>query len=122
AMFFSFACFAIYLLLACLAYSKIAGVQGEALPAAQKSGYNLLYLASIILALGNGTVEAFINPVVASMFSREKTKWLNILHAGWPGGLVFCGLATIALSDTLKTGDWRIIVGLIALPSVVYLA
>ena len=22
------------------------------------------------------------------MFSREKTKWLNILHAGWPGGLV----------------------------------
>jgi MFS family permease len=122
AMFFSFACFAIYLLLACLAYSKVAGVQGEALPAAQKSGYNLLYLASIILALGNGTVEAFINPVVASMFSREKTKWLNILHAGWPGGLVFCGLATIALSDTLKTGDWRIIVGLIALPAVVYLA
>lgn len=121
AMFFSFACFAIYLLLACLAYSKIAGVQGEALPEAQKSGYNLLYLASIILALGNGTVEAFINPVVASMFSREKTKWLNILHAGWPGGLVFCGLATIALSDTLKTGDWRIIVGLIALPAVVYL-
>jgi MFS family permease len=121
AMFFSFACFALYLLLACMAYGKIAGVEGEALAEAQKSGYNLLYLASIILALGNGTVEAFINPVVASMFSREKTKWLNILHAGWPGGLVFCGLATIALSDTLKNGDWRIVVGLVALPAIVYL-
>jgi MFS family permease len=121
AMFFSFACFALYLLLACMAYGKIAGVEGEALAEAQKSGYNLLYLASIILALGNGTVEAFINPVVASMFSREKTKWLNILHAGWPGGLVFCGLATIALSDTLRNGDWRIVVGLVALPAIVYL-
>jgi MFS family permease len=122
AMFFSFACFALYLLLACLAYGRIAGVEGAELAEAQKSGYNLLYLASIILALGNGTVEAFINPVVASMFSREKTKWLNILHAGWPGGLVFCGIATIALEETLTKGDWRIVVGLVGLPAVVYLA
>ena len=41
----------------------------------------------VILGLGNGTVEAFINPVVATIFNRDKTKWLNILHAGWPGGL-----------------------------------
>lgn len=122
AMYFSFACFSVYLLLACMAYSTISDVKEAELAAAQQSGYNLLYLASIILALGNGTVEAFINPVVASMFSREKTKWLNILHAGWPGGLVFCGLATIALEETLKNGDWRIVVGLVGLPAIVYLA
>lgn len=121
AMLFSFVCFAIYLGLACLAYSKVQGVEGEALIAGQKAGYNLLYLASIILALGNGTVEAFINPVVATMFNREKTKWLNILHAGWPGGLVFCGLATIYLEETLKSGDWRIVVALVGIPAVIYL-
>ena len=121
AMLFSFVCFAAYLALACLAYSKVQGVEGEALLAGQKAGYDLLYLASIILALGNGTVEAFINPVVATMFNKEKTKWLNILHAGWPGGLVFCGLATIYLEDTLKTGDWRVVVGLVGIPAVIYL-
>jgi MFS family permease len=121
AMIFSFVCFTAYLVLACMAYSKVHGAEAAQLAEAQKAGYTLLYLASIVLALGNGTVEAFINPVVATMFNKDKTKWLNILHAGWPGGLVICGLMTIALSDTLKTGDWRLVVGLIAIPAVIYL-
>src|SRR5207302_5074298 len=37
----------------------------------QQAGYWTLYLASVIGALGNGTVEAFINRIVATMFSRE---------------------------------------------------
>ena len=121
AMLCSFVSFAVYLTLACMAYAKVQGLEGAALVEGQKAGYDLMYLASIVLALGNGTVEAFINPVVATMFNKEKTKWLNILHAGWPGGLVFCGLATIALEDNLITGDWRIVVGMVAIPAVIYL-
>jgi MFS family permease len=122
AMFFSFACYAVYLALAFLAYQTIQGVTPEQLPAARAKGYDYLYWGSVILALGNGTVEAFINPVVATMFRREKTKWLNILHAGWPGGLVFGGILTIALADQAAKGDWRIVVGVIALPALIYLA
>jgi MFS family permease len=121
AMFFSFACYAIYLGLAFLAYQTIQGVSAEQLPAAQKKGAEFLYWGSVILALGNGTVEAFINPVVATMFNRDKTKWLNILHAGWPGGLVFGGIITIALGHEAAKGDWRIVVGIIAIPAIVYL-
>lgn len=122
AMFFSFACYSIYLVFACLAYGAIQGeLSGEALVAAQKQGLSYLTWGSIILALGNGTVEAFINPVVATIFNREKTKWLNILHAGWPGGLVIAGLITIAMADTVSNGDWRLVLGLIALPAVIYL-
>ena len=40
----------------------------------------------VLDAVANGTVESFINPVVATAFRKEKAKWLNILHAGWPGG------------------------------------
>ena len=47
------------------------------------TGYDSLYWATFIVALGNGTVEAYINPVAATMFKKDKTKWLNILHAGW---------------------------------------
>ena len=85
-------------------------------PNAGASAYSVLYVGSFILALGNGTVEAVINPVVATMFSKEKTKWLNILHAGWPAGLVGAGLMTMAMGGA----DWRLKVGLIFIPAVVY--
>src|SRR5687767_6797763 len=81
-----------------------------------KTGYNLVYWGSLILALANGTVEAFINPVVATIFSREKTKWLNILHAGWPGGLVVAGVIAILMGDI----PWGYKLAIIALPAVVY--
>jgi len=81
------------------------------------SGYWVLYLGSFIGALGNGTIEAVINPVVATMFSKDKTKWLNILHAGWPGGLVLGGLLALAMGDSI---DWRFKVALVAIPVLLY--
>ena len=77
----------------------------------------LLYWGSLILGLANGTVEAFINPVVATMYNREKTKWLNILHAGWPGGLVIAGIIVIFMGDSA----WGFKVGIIAAPVLLYL-
>ena len=122
AMLFSFVCYALYAGLALWAYSivKVDGLAGDELLAAQKSGLSLLTYGSIILGLGNGTVEAFINPVVATMFSKEKTKWLNILHAGWPGGLVLGGLITLGLGSYAEA-DWRMLIYIIAIPAVVYL-
>ncbi len=78
--------------------------------------FNLLYFSTFILALGNGTVEAVANPVVANLFPREKTKYLNMLHAGWPGGLVLGGIIAISMG---KIG-WQYKVGLIFLPVVTY--
>ena len=122
AMIFSFVCYAAYAALALFAYNtvKADGLSPEELVAAQKSGLNLLTIGSIILGLGNGTVEAFINPVVATMYSKNKTKWLNILHAGWPGGLVLGGLITLGLGDWAAQ-DWRLLIYIIAIPAVVYL-
>ncbi len=122
AMIFSFVCYVIYAALALKAYGMVnaTGLEGDALKAAQGNAYNYLYWGSVILGLGNGTVEAFINPVVATMYKREKTKWLNILHAGWPGGLVLGGVITIAVGSQ-AAADWRILIYLIAAPAVVYL-
>jgi len=114
AMIFSFISYLAYTAMAIAAYGAIHGVSGEALIAAQKHGYHLLYWGSIILGLGNGTVEAYANPVVTTMFSKDKTKWLNMLHAGWPGGLVLGGLCTVALASN---PDWRITLGLILVPA-----
>lgn len=124
AMVFSFACYAIYAVLALQAHAVLhparAPLEGEALTAARATAWQLLYAGSVVLGLGNGTVEAFINPVVATLFSRDKTKWLNILHAGWPAGLVVGGLISIFLGAHVAA-DWRILVYLIAIPAVVYM-
>jgi MFS family permease len=82
--------------------------------------YNQLYLGMFIVALGNGTVEAYVNPVVATLFSKDKTKWLNILHAGWPGGLVLGGVLTILLG-TLGVSSWKVKMLLLAIPVIVYI-
>src|SRR5690606_32846078 len=54
------------------------------------------------------------------LFRREKTKWLNILHAGWPAGLVAGGIITIALADMVQS-DWRVVLYILAIPALVYL-
>lgn len=82
--------------------------------------YNLLVVGSLIAALGNGSVEAFINPVVATLFNRDKTKWLNILHAAWPGGLVLMGIIVIVLDKAFENAPWAINVGIIAVPTLIY--
>jgi MFS family permease len=122
AMLFSVVCYAVYAAFALYAHSivKAPGLDGQSLLDAQSRGLNYLTIGSIILGLGNGTVEAFINPVVATLFSKEKTKWLNILHAGWPGGLVVGGLITLGLGDAAQK-DWRLLVYIIAIPAIVYL-
>ena len=120
AMLFSFCCYVVYTAMALFAYYLIQGVEGTELAERQDLAYPLLYWGSVILGLGNGTVEAYINPIVATMYRKEKTKWLNILHAGWPGGLVLGGLLTIGLSGFVVE-NWTILIYLIALPAVVFL-
>jgi MFS family permease len=78
--------------------------------------YSMMYLGTFVLALGSGTVEAYINPVVATVYNRDKVKWLNILHAGWPGGLVFGGLLAIALGPVY----WKYKIAIILIPTVIY--
>ncbi len=81
------------------------------------NGYGMLYAATFVAALGNGTVEAVINPVVVTMFSKEKAKWLNILHAGWPGGLVIGGMLALLLGPGV---GWRSKMLLLLVPTVLY--
>jgi MFS family permease len=79
--------------------------------------YWSLWVGNFVVALANGTVEAVVNPVVATMYTKEKTKWLNILHAGWPGGLVLGGLLTLGMGAGFH---WQWKVGLLLIPTLLY--
>ena len=43
-----------------------------------------LFTATVFIGLGNGMVEAVCNPLVASMYPKQKTKMLNRFHLWWP--------------------------------------
>ncbi|HEY3331279.1 MAG TPA: MFS transporter [Capsulimonadaceae bacterium] len=42
----------------------------------------------LVFGLGWGLIESVINPLIATVYSSDKTKKLNHLHAWWPAGLV----------------------------------
>ena len=85
-----------------------------------------LFFGNLIVAIGNGTVEAVINPTVASLFTRSKTKWLNFLHAGWAGGILLGSLISLALGEDGIIGrhfeslSWRWTFGVILVPALIY--
>ncbi|MDA0349803.1 MAG: MFS transporter [Verrucomicrobia bacterium] len=80
------------------------------------TGFTSLYWATFLVAIANGIVEAFINPVVATVFRENKAKWLNILHAGWPAGMALGALFTVLLGGL----DWQLKYGMCFIPVIIY--
>jgi MFS family permease len=54
----------------------------------QNATYWCLFVGMFVFAIANGLCEAVINPLVATIYPQQKTHYLNILHAGWPGGMI----------------------------------
>lgn len=88
----------------------------------QASSYQHFYWSTLLVAVANGTVESFINPVVATVFNKQKAKWLNILHAGWPAGLALGALFCALLPDTKLFFDavWKFRFALCFIPVALY--
>jgi MFS family permease len=61
--------------------------------------YWVLYLGMTLFALANGTCEAVINPLAATLYPKQKTHYLNVLHAGWPAGLILGGVLSYLLAE-----------------------
>lgn len=73
-----------------------------------------------LFALGNGTCEAVINPLTASLFPRNKTHWLNILHAGWPLGLILGAVVGLVFKGIGGNIPWEFKLGVFLVPVLMY--
>lgn len=84
--------------------------------------YWLLYGGMTLFALANGTCEAVINPLTATLYPKQKTHYLNILHAGWPAGLILGGVLSYLMSEQGErvVVRWEIQWLLFILPVLVY--
>ena len=79
----------------------------------------MLFVGTVFIGVGNGMVEAACNPLVVSLYSDNKTTMLNKFHVWFPGGIVIGGLISYLFLEQLHL-DWRIMVGLLIIPAIIY--
>lgn len=61
------------------------------------NAFTMLYWSVFLFSIAQGLYEAVINPLIAQIYPENKTHYLNILHAGWPAGMIIGGLLAASL-------------------------
>jgi MFS family permease len=112
------------MLVAFLLHASSAVVTMAAAPVYNQYGKDgafwCLNLGMWLFALGNGTCEAVINPLTATLFSKNKTHWLNILHAGWPLGLILGAAIMLGFDQVGGNIRWELKLGVFLIPVAIY--
>lgn len=78
-----------------------------------------LFIATLFIGIGNGFVEAALNPMIASMYPNQKTKMLNRFHVWFPGGIVIGSLLGWLIMDVLEL-SWQAMVATLFMPLIIY--
>ena len=81
-------------------------------------GYWSLFISTLLVGIANGTVEAACNPLVASLYTDNKTTKLNHFHLWFPGGIVI-GTLIVFFFDKLGL-SWQVQVGMMLIPTAIY--
>ena len=81
-------------------------------------GFWTLFISTFLIGFANGSVEAVCNPLVASMYTENKTTMLNKFHVWFPGGIVIGSL--LAYFMTNAGMGWQLQVATILVPTVIY--
>lgn len=84
-----------------------------------ENAYQMLTIGMFLFAYANGTLEAVSNPLVATLYPKNRTHFLNILHASWPAGIVAGAAVGWVLDDKMQVG-WKIQLSLYLIPTLVY--
>jgi MFS family permease len=95
-----------------------AGHIGGTLLTIAAPNFEVLFIATVIIGIANGLVEAAVNPLIATIYDQEKTAKLTLLHAWFPGGIVIGGVAAYLFTQ-IGLG-WQAKMLLMLIPSAVY--
>jgi MFS family permease len=85
----------------------------------QETAYLTLLWGMFLFAFANGVLEAVANPLVATLYPENRTHYLNILHASWPGGMILGAIVGWVLDDVYKM-HWKHQLALYLIPTIVY--
>lgn len=78
-----------------------------------------LFIATLFVGIGNGMVEAALNPMIASIYPKNKVKMLNRFHVWFPGGIVIGSLVGYVVMDVMGL-SWQVMVATLFVPLIIY--
>ena len=81
-------------------------------------GFWTLLVSTFFIGFANGSVEAACNPLVADMYSTDRTSMLNRFHVWFPGGIVIGALLSKFMTD-FGLG-WQLQIGVMFIPTLIY--
>ncbi|MDC0593171.1 MFS transporter [Flavobacteriaceae bacterium] len=81
--------------------------------------YWTLFWGTTLIGIANGMVEAACNPLVATLYPKEKTKMLNRFHVWFPGGIVIGSALGFIIMDFFNL-SWMILVSALIIPLIIY--
>ena len=81
-------------------------------------GFWTLLLSTFFIGFANGSVEAACNPLIADMYTRNRTAMLNKFHVWFPGGIVIGALVSKFMTDFGM--GWQMQIGIMLIPTLIY--
>tara|TARA_B100000787_G_scaffold126142_1_gene95382 strand:- start:206 stop:1429 length:1224 start_codon:yes stop_codon:yes gene_type:complete len=81
-------------------------------------GFEALLISSFFIGFANGSVEAACNPLIADMYTKNRTAMLNKFHVWFPGGIVIGALTSKFMSDFGM--GWQIQIAIMIIPTLIY--
>ena len=81
-------------------------------------GFTALLVSSFFIGFANGSVEAACNPLIADMYTDNRTAMLNKFHVWFPGGIVIGALTSKFMSDFGM--GWELQIAVMLIPTAIY--
>ena len=81
-------------------------------------GFTTLLVSSFFIGFANGSVEAACNPLIADMYSNNRTTMLNKFHVWFPGGIVIGSLTSKFMTDVGL--GWQPQIAIMLIPTFIY--
>jgi MFS family permease len=81
-------------------------------------GFWTLIISTFFIGFANGSVEAACNPMIADMYTNNRTAMLNKFHVWFPGGLVIGALVSKFMTDGGL--GWQLQIATMIIPTLIY--
>ncbi len=84
-------------------------------------GFITLLVSSFLIGFANGSVEAACNPLIADMYTNNRTSMLNKFHVWFPGGIVIGALVSTAMTGLdMEWLNWQWQIAVMIIPTLIY--
>lgn len=81
-------------------------------------GFWTLLISTFFIGFANGSVEAACNPLIADMYTDNRTTMLNKFHVWFPGGIVIGALVSKFMTDAGMS--WQLQIASMLIPTILY--